>query len=164
MTRVLIVCLLAVLLGQPAAAGTGASTDDQTAVRPHSLDANGRGDVSAAAAFWLRTQTPLSKIVFRSISANPASLTSAAGSFSRCSQTLAFSPDLKCVTACDTAKESCDNQCGVVRARCLAQCPGLGFACDYYCHAAYFVCKANCGKAHDACVSNCPTRGGEKES
>ncbi len=164
MTRVLIVCLLTVMLIQPVAAGMGASTDDQIAIRPHLVEAISRSDVSEAMAFWVRNHAQLLNIATRPISTNPSSFNKATGHFSQCSQKVALGPDIRCVGACDAAKESCDRQCSSVRATCLAQCLGLGFACDYYCHAAYFVCKANCGRAHDGCVSSCPTKGGEKES
>ncbi len=151
--RGLIGCLLAVMLIQPTAAGTSASNVDQIAIHEHVPEAMS-GD----------NHPQLSNIAIGPTWTYLASLHNATGTFSPCSQKLAFGPDLRCVSTCDASKESCDRQCGSVRATCLAQCLGLGFACDYYCHAASFVCKANCGRAHDACVSNCPTRGGEKES
>lgn len=151
--RGLIGCLLAVMLIQPTAAGTSVSNVAQTGIHEHPPGAMS-GD----------NHPLLSYSAIGPTLAHLASLHNATGTLSPCSQKLALGPDLRCVSACDASKESCDRQCSSVRATCLAQCLGLGFACDYYCHAASFVCKANCGRAHDACVSNCPTRGAEKES
>ncbi len=182
MTRVLMVCLLAVVLVQPATAGAGLSDVDQSALHRHLLEVANRADVGDAAlsggrgcdvnqiaarcpsiegirgdiAAGVHIYTQLSRIGGRPFWSNRNNL-------SQCSQALALGPDVQCVHACDASKESCEGQCTAGRTACLAQCPGLGFACDYYCHAAFYVCRGNCAKNHDACVGNCPARGGEKQ-
>lgn len=189
MTRVLTVCLLAVVLVQPTTAGAGLSDVDQRALHRPLLEVANPADVSAAAlsggrgcdvnqiaarclsiegireaiAARVHTYTQLSHIGGRSIWSNVASLNNARNNLSQCSQTLALGPDVQCVHACDASKESCERQCSAGRTACLAQCPGLGFACDYYCHAAFYVCRGNCARDHEACVGNCPARGGEKQ-
>jgi hypothetical protein len=163
MTRVLIVCLAAVILIQPAAAGTGQSDAEQVTNRPHLFEGMIPGDLSEAAP-WARSHTDFSSGAIQPRRTALASVTRATGTSSPCGQKLAFGLDARCVSACDAAKESCDRHCGSARTTCLAQCLGIGFMCDYHCHAVYFICKGNCGRAHDTCVSNCTTRGGEKES
>lgn len=165
MTRALVVCLLAITLIQPAAAGTGPSQVEQTLNRSHFLDAISLDALKEAMAPWMRANAYFSNSATRVGRTTLASFSSATGKFSQCAQKLALGgPDTRCVLGCDAAKESCDRQCGSVRATCLSQCPGLGFACDYYCQAAHLVCRANCGRSRDACVSSCPPKGGEKES
>jgi hypothetical protein len=189
MTRVLTVCLLAVVLVQPSTAGAGLSGLDQRALPRHGLDVPNRADAGDAApsggrgcdltqsgagclsiqgirgdvAAWVHTYTQLARMDGRPIWSNVASLTNAGNTVSQCSQALALGPDVPCVRGCDASKESCESQCSAGRTTCLAQCTGLGFACEYYCHASFYVCRGNCSKTHDACVGNCPARGGEKQ-
>lgn len=162
-TRALVVCLLAGLLGQPAAAATGASGVEAIIHRAHVLDAVVLRDFNEAVGSWLHTQTHFPNGPIRPSRTPLAFGHRATGDGPPCGETLAMAADAKCVSACDATKDSCERQCGSVRATCLAQCPGLGFACDYYCQAAHLVCKGNCGRARDSCVSNCPTKGGQKE-
>jgi hypothetical protein len=189
MTRVLAVCLLAVVLVQPSTAGAGLSGVDQRALPRHGLDAAHRADADDAAPSGGRgcdvnqsgagcpriegirgdisarvdTYTRLSHMDGRSIWSNVVALNNAGNTVSQCSQALALGPDVPCVHACDASKESCESKCSAGRTACLAQCVGLGFACEYYCHASFYVCRGNCSKTHDACVGNCPARGGEKQ-
>lgn len=183
MTRVLAVCLLAVVLVQPSTAGAGLSGVDQRTLPRHVLDVPNRTDVGdagcdvsqiaagclsiegirGAIAARVHTYTQLSHMDDRPIWSNVASMNKAGNSLSQCSQALALGPDVQCVHACDASKESCESKCSAGRTACLGQCPGMGFMCDYACHAAFYVCRGNCAKNHDACVGNCPTRGGEKQ-
>ena len=182
MTRVLTVCLLAVVLVQPTTAGAGLSDVDQSAVHRPLLGVAHRADVSDAAlsgglgcdhnqidARCLSIKgirgaiAALSHTGGRPFWSDAASLNKARINLSQCSQALALGPDVECVHACDASKASCDGQCSAGRTACLAQCPGLGFACDYYCRAAYYVCTGNCARTRDTCAGNCPARGGEKQ-
>lgn len=157
MTRLLTVCLLAVVLVQPSTAGAGLSGVDQRALHRHVLDVANRADVSDVVLALLP------HVGGRPFWSNVASVNKAGNSLSQCSQALALGPDVQCVHACDASKVSCDGQCTAGRTACLAQCPGLGFACDYYCRAAFYVCTGNCARTRDTCVGNCPARGGEKQ-
>jgi len=185
MTRVLTVCLLAVVLVQPSTAGAGLSGVDQRALHRQLLEVPNRAEVSDAdrscdvsqiaagclsiegirgdVAAWVHTYTQLAHMDGRPIWSNVASMNKAGNSLSQCSQALALGPDVQCVRGCDASKESCESQCSAGRTACLAQCPGMGFACDYYCHASFYVCKGDCARKHGACVGACPARGGEKE-
>lgn len=162
MTRVLVVCLLTVMLIQPAAARKGPSSVEQVTNRPHFLEAIVGPIYGEAMASWMRPHTLVSNSAIRPSRTPPTSFYSARGTFSQCSQMLALGPDPRCASACDAAKESCDRQCSSARAKCLDLCLGIGFACDYYCQAAYFLCRPNCSRAHDACMFDCPTRGAER--
>lgn len=164
MTRALVVCLLAGMLIQPAAAGTGPVSLERNIERLHLPDANGLADFEQPVVSWVRTRTYLSSSTIRSLRTTRGSVTSVTGNASPCSQKLALGSDPRCVSACDASRESCERQCGSARSTCMAQCPVLGFACDYYCQAAYLVCKGNCGRARESCVTSCPPKGGEKES
>ena len=162
-TRALVACLLAVMLIQPAAAGTGPPDVEQRTSRPYLLEAIASAIYDEATVFWVRTDPRFSNSAIRSSWATLAA-NRATGTFSQCSQMVAVGPDARCVRACDAAKESCGRQCSSARATCLDQCLGIGFACDFQCHAAYYLCRPNCGGTRDACVFDCPTRGGGRES
>jgi hypothetical protein len=189
MTRVLTVCLLAVVLVQPSTAGAGLSGVDQRALPRHGLDAANRADgdeaarsggrgcdlnqidgrclsiegIRGAIAARVHVYTQLSQSGGRPFWSDASPLNKARNNLPQCSQALALGPDVECVHACDASKASCDGQCSAGRTACLAQCPGLGFACDYYCRAAYYVCTGNCARTRDTCTGNCPARGGEKQ-
>jgi hypothetical protein len=151
-TRALVVCLLAGILIQPAAAGISATGLERKPGGLHLPDAISLADFKQSSVPWVLAHSAL------------ATMARVTGNSSLCNQKLALGADPRCVTACDTSRDTCERQCGSTRSTCMAQCPALGFACDYYCQAAYLVCKANCGRAHEGCVSNCPAKGGEKES
>ncbi len=163
-TRALVVCFLAVMLSQPAAAGKSPFDVTQITNRPHLLEAIVWGVYGEAMVPWLRTHTLFSNSAVRPSRNALISFNSATSILSQCNQKLASAPDARCVRACDGAKEACDRQCSVALTTCLDQCLGVGFACDYYCRVTYLRCKSNCGRDHDACLFNCPTRGGGKES
>ena len=163
MTRALVLCFLAVMLVQPAAAGTGPSGVDRNIDRPHLPDVMSLGDLQPVAS-WVRAHGYVSNDTIRPMRTTLGPVNSARGTSSLCNQKLALGSDPRCVSTCDASRESCDRQCGSSRSGCMAQCPALGFACDYYCQAAYLVCKGNCGRARDGCVNSCPPKGGEKES
>jgi hypothetical protein len=164
MTRALVVCLLAGMLIQPAAAGTGPSGVERTIDRLHLPDAPSLADLGQPVASWVHAHAYLSNGTTRPMRTTLASVTSVTGNSFPCNQKLALGSDPRCVSACDASRESCERQCGSSRSTCTAQCPVLGFACDYYCQAAYLVCKSNCGRARESCVTSCPPKGGEKES
>jgi hypothetical protein len=164
MTRVLIACLLAAMLVQPTAAGTGSSGVDRRSLHPTLPFAIDPGVVNDAMALFAGEHIPtrLARIAVRSFWSNVAPLRNARDNLSQCSQALAFGPDVMCVHACDASKEACEGKCSAGRAGCMAQCPGIGFACDYYCQAAFYVCRGTCARQREACVGNCPATGGER--
>lgn len=164
MTRALVVCLLAGMLIQPAAAGTSPSAVERKIDRLHLAEAIGLADVGQPVVSWVHAHTYFSNGIIRPMRITLASLSGVTGNAVPCNQKLALGSDPKCVSACDASRESCERQCGSARSACMAQCPVLGFACDYYCQAAHLVCKGNCGRTRDSCVTSCPPKGGEKES
>ena len=164
MTRVLVACLLAGILIQPAAAGPDPAGIERNIHRLHHSEAVGLISLNQPAVSWVRGYASWSGIAIRPLQTTLSVLNGGTGRTVSCSQKLALGSDTRCISACDASRESCEGRCGSARSTCMAQCPILGFACDYYCQAAYLVCKANCGKARDSCVTSCPPKGGDKES